>query len=59
MYDPSELDLGAILKGEADQLIETLELLEMQDIDDAETEDRIDILETYIPDKTYYATDKS
>jgi hypothetical protein len=49
LYDPSELDLGAILKEEADQLIETLELPEMQEIEDAEGEDLLDTLETEVP----------
>jgi hypothetical protein len=45
LYDPSGLDIGAILKEQAEQLIKTLDLLEMQvtEIENNET-NLLDIL---------------
>ena len=55
LYDPSELDLGAILKEDAEQLIETLELPEMQITEDVENEDLYDTLETDVPAEPHHA----
>ncbi len=44
-----KLDLRAILKAEVDILIKTLELPEMQEIEDAEHEDLLDTLEIEVP----------
>ena len=39
LYHSADLDIGAILKESADQLIETLDLPEMQAVDEIETLD--------------------
>ncbi len=43
------LDLRAILKAEVDLLIETLKLPEIQEIEDAKSEDLLDTLEIEVP----------
>ena len=49
LYDPTDLDISALLKEQADQLIESLELLEMQIIEDNESEDLFDTFITEVP----------
>src|SRR5436190_22247546 len=55
LYDPLELDLGAILKEDAEQLIETLELPEMLITEDVENEHLYDTLETDVPAEPLHA----
>ena len=49
LYDPTDLDISTLLKEQADQLIETLELPEMQIIEDNESEDLFDTFITEVP----------
>src|SRR5438045_2718319 len=49
-YDPSDLDIGDILKEEADRLIETLDLPEIQEPESEAHKD--DLLDTIIIDSS-------